>query len=196
MTISDKKAIAGVTRYASDVATYFNRSLVPLCRDCGVTMDESNYRDFMEDFNNVGDIYVESALREINNRFLADSVRESVEKSFKEIMAAHEVRLPSRHTVYKDGLQAETFEARDMFGYLTLHKGWFVVNREAIEATYTRRVKASSEAIRKVQALCDAINTICGGDFSLFPLLPHMIHWDENNKAEPSRNFNYKLIEK
>lgn len=189
----DDEIIRAKTKMSHDVADWLNQTLVPLCRECNIKLGEDSYRDYFQDFDLVGEVYIENAVKSVDNSYLADAVRDSASKRFMEIRERYDRALP-KPVKYGLGYGGERAKVtpESIIQYLRLSGGEFCVDEEAIVVEHTHYIK--SDAYEKVEMMCEAINGVFNGRFDQ-NLLLGMLYY-ENGRVRPYTKFNWQLLEK
>ena len=189
----DDEIISAKTKMSHDVADWLNQTLVPLCQKCKVELSEETYIDYVQDFNNVGAVYVDNAIKSVDNSYLADAVRDSAQKRFSEILEQYDISLP-KPVKYGRGYGGERAKVapEDVFQYIKFSDGLFDVDDEAIISEHTHIV--TSCVFNKAERMCEAINDVFEGRFDVNLLLGMLYYHEGRVTAYPK--FNWKLLER
>lgn len=193
-TYIDKEIINAKRKMGREVSHWLNCSLVPLCRECGVQLTDDNYSEFIEDYENVGDVYINLSVENIDNEFLADTVRENAKRKFAELLAKYDAKPPRMFSFYILGIGTEQMYPATVYPYIILRDGIFDVNEKQIVTDHTHLVNVDSGVYRRVEAMCNDINAVFSSIGFDQNLLLAMLYYNDDGKITPNLKFNYRIL--
>ena len=194
-TYVDTQRVEQFTKMAKRVASYLNNTVVPLCRDCGVGINEEIITNVIRgDYSEIRSAYMERGIASVDNEFLVPTVKKACAEGFEEIRKKYQSEPPKNLSYYSSG-GMETIKPSDATPFIRIQQGVFVVDADAIMRENSFDVELSEE-YQKVQAICAAFNELPNPLVAFMPeILFNMIKADKG-KLYANPLFDYNILNK